>query len=141
MNQEAVLDRETGLVWQRSPFSAGSTAARSDGINACLRATTGGRQGWRLPRVDELMTLADVTNTDDTQVHLPAGHPFLNIPPNSSIFWAADHIPAPQTDSGHVLFFTFSGGGAGLSGTTNFQLVSARAWCVRAPTSNGANTR
>ena len=40
-----VLDRETGLVWQRTPSSGTSdwAAARL----ACRHATTGGRRGWR----------------------------------------------------------------------------------------------
>ena len=87
------------------------------------------------------MTLADPANTEHTQVHLPAGHPFLNITPNTSIFRVTDHIAAPQSDDGIVVFFTFASGGAALSGTSTFVLANARAWCVRGMAGNGANTR
>jgi hypothetical protein len=138
MNQEAVLDRETGLVWQRAPIAAGGTNFRSSAITECQRAKTGGRQGWRLPRVDELLTLADPSNTDPDQLHLPAGHPFLTIAANS-IFWSAEHIPADLGDGAIIVFFSITAGGN--VSHTNFQATGARAWCVRGMAGNGANTR
>src|SRR5687767_5947264 len=74
MNQEAVLDRETGLVWQKTPIA--NVNSRGSAVTACQQVKTGARQGWRLPRVDELMTLADVSNTDPSAAHFPPGHPF-----------------------------------------------------------------
>src|SRR4249920_1124741 len=58
-NSEAVLDRETGLVWQQNPFRAGNTwaAAMQDLDFGCIAKTTGGRSGWRLPRLEELQSL------------------------------------------------------------------------------------
>jgi hypothetical protein len=93
MNSEAVLDRETGLVWQRTPdqfFVPGGGATYEFNIVACTKARTGGRLGWRLPSVHELMTLFDPT-LDSTQANiaLPPGHPFTNVPVNSVGFWTA----------------------------------------------------
>src|ERR1700741_3523860 len=66
-SNQAVLDRETGLVWQRSPDSVvqnqpWSTAAvicHSLGVSAGIVNTipTGGRAGWRLPSIEELASL------------------------------------------------------------------------------------
>jgi len=66
---EAVLDNETGLVWQRDPETSAVTwyAAASN----CRVAATGGKYGWRLPATHELASLLD-TSAD----FLPDGHPF-----------------------------------------------------------------
>lgn len=60
---EAVLDKHTGLVWERSPSTA---LHRWGGIGGalehCLERTVGGTLGWRVPSVVELMSLLDSTN-------------------------------------------------------------------------------
>jgi hypothetical protein len=70
-NYQAVLDRETGLVWQRQPQNLDFTLP--DAKSTCVQANTGGRSGWRLPTIDELTSLLDETNG------IPAGHPFINL--------------------------------------------------------------
>ena len=127
MNSQAVLDRETGLVWERTPSSL-NAGSRSNAVTTCMVAATGGRQGWRLPRVDELLTLADPTNSASDQVHLAPGHPFLSINPGA-VWYAADRIPASLTDGAIVVFFTSSLPGGRIS-HTGF-LFPAGAWCVR----------
>ena len=74
-NNEAVLDRETGLVWMQTPhpfavfgFVAGSI---------CLNTSTGGRRGWRLPTAHEIGSLLAPTATVGPP--LPAGHPFSGL--------------------------------------------------------------
>ena len=128
MNGQAVLDRETGLVWERTPSSF-NTGFRSTAVTTCMVATTGGRQGWRLPRVDELLSLADATNSASDQIHLAPGHPFLGIALNTT-FWAADRIPANLTDGGIIVFFTSSQPGGRFNNVLSFQFP-AGAWCVR----------
>src|SRR5687768_11610081 len=46
----AVLDRETGLVWEKAP-----STTPVDWISArfqCSASTVGGRKGWRLPSIN-----------------------------------------------------------------------------------------
>jgi hypothetical protein len=97
---EAVLDRETQLVWQRDlGIEYGHLPLRTswDGSHmACKDAIIGGRRGWRLPSAEELASLLDPTQTTPA---LPAGHPFLNVAAgNDDLFW---------TDSRFVPAFTF----------------------------------
>jgi hypothetical protein len=68
----AVLDRETGLVWQRVPSTNATQWAQ--GHTFCRASPTGGRFGWRLPRIEELFTLKEPGAT--APPFLPAGHPF-----------------------------------------------------------------
>ena len=80
----AVLDKETGLVWEKSPSSA--TASWSGARFACLNSTTGGRTGWRLPAVHELTSLIDPAHTG-AGPFLPTGHPFFNV--QLADYWTA----------------------------------------------------
>ena len=74
MGNEAILDRETGLVWQRDtdPIPRNFIDAQI----YCYQALIGGRKGWRLPTIDELATLVDPTKSDPA---LPDGHLFTNV--------------------------------------------------------------
>ena len=74
-SNEAVLDNETGLVWETIPARA-ATIWKNAG-NICAKKTVGGKKGWRLPAVKELATLAD--HNVYPPPALPAGHPFSNI--------------------------------------------------------------
>lgn len=122
-NNEAVLDRETGLVWQRSPGLGGSWT-----VGLCIDETTGNRGGWRLPTVNELASLFDPSATGFP--FLPAGHPFTNLPTSSVRFWTLNPgsfegthrvVGYQQTSSGQELFLK----GTGTDSTVN------RDWCVR----------
>jgi hypothetical protein len=115
-NGEAVLDRETGLVWERSP----STIQRNwlNAQDSCPSREVGGRLGWRLPTVQELASLADRTQSDPT---LPAGHPF---DVQSSFYWSATPSAAHSGDAWVVYF---GDGDVFTSSPANTLYV----WCVR----------
>jgi hypothetical protein len=74
MGSEAVLDRETGLVWDRNP--ATTKVQWNLAAGGCYKKEVANRFGWRLPTIEELATLIDNSNTDPA---LPSGHPFTNI--------------------------------------------------------------
>jgi hypothetical protein len=119
-NNEAVLDKETGLVWERSPAQTGTwSAARSQ----CAALTTGGRRGWRLPSYHELQSLMQPNVVPPGPI-LPLGHPFLNITPTS--YWSAT-INAAHPNSAYVADFAANSvGGGGVIGGGSLGI-----WCVR----------
>ena len=81
----AVLDRETGLVWERSPSNSGFSW--SDAQIHCMHLAVGNRQGWRVPTIQELKSLVDTTQGEFPT--LPAGHPFNNL---NVINWSATTV-------------------------------------------------
>jgi hypothetical protein len=56
-NGDVVIDQETKLVWQSNP----STSKRNwqDAKEYCNNLSYGSRSDWRLPNIDELMSLTD----------------------------------------------------------------------------------
>ena len=117
MGGAAVLDRETGLVWEQSPQS--TTFQWSDARVACTSRTVYGRKGWRLPSVNELASLLDTTQTNPA---LPIGHPFANILP--SRYWLA----TTNADQ-HTLAWEGHLGNGEI--TRNVKASYLFAWCVR----------
>ncbi len=82
LDDEAVFDRETGLVWQRD--TADDTGCNWDAAqNVCYELEIGGRMGWRLPTIDELATLIDRTQSNPA---LPEGHFFTNV---RGFYWSS----------------------------------------------------
>jgi uncharacterized protein DUF1566 len=84
MDGEAVLDKETGLVWERTP----STSTVTWGTATCILKTVGGRKGWRVPTVEELASLVD-PSVPSPGPALPAGHPFAITFGPTPIYWSA----------------------------------------------------
>ncbi len=81
LNDEAVLDRGTGLVWERFPSSFGN--AFSTAVSTCVSGITGGVKGWRLPAAEELMSLMKPGASNPA---LPTGHPFND--PGAGNYWS-----------------------------------------------------
>jgi hypothetical protein len=113
----AVLDRETGLVWERSP-----TTTTFDWFLAqdrCNSLGLGNRMGWRLPTLQELASLMDKTVPPPGPT-LPTGHPFQNV--QQGPYWTATILSTPFVAVG---FFE----DAEVFGATNNN--SFVVWCVR----------
>ena len=83
-NDEAVLDRETVLVWERNPSSQTMTWPRARLF--CAQKAVGGRGGWRLPAFFELASLVDPTVQTAGIPRLPSGHPFINV--QAADYWS-----------------------------------------------------
>ena len=109
----AVLDNNTGLVWEQAPDA--TTRKWQDfntplgATNYCVNKTVGGTVGWRLPSVAELKSVQDPS--------LPApfvpGTVFTGV--QSAIYWSA------SSDAGNpaLAWFVSFGGSVLTTGKTN----------------------
>ncbi|MDR4465624.1 MAG: DUF1566 domain-containing protein [Nitrospira sp.] len=120
-NNEAVLDTDTGLVWEIAPRPIAITW--NEARATCLTRSTGGQKGWRLPAPIEMRSLVGPA-IDSPIPNIPPGHPFVNIQPTS--YWTVvpeSHQPAyaKYVDAflGNVLSFV--------------KIYTFPAWCVRGP--------
>lgn len=122
---QGVLDKETGLVWERSPST--STYIWNDAHVACNFKTVGRRMGWRLPTIQELASLIDTTVPSPGPT-LPAGHPFSNVQSESS---PGTHVPLYWSATSHInstaWIASFRIGMVEVVGKG----ASSYAWCVR----------
>lgn len=124
MNQEAVLDRETGLVWERQPTT--ELMDYGPGLFHCRSLVKGNRQGWRLPTNEELRTLVSIGIIDGFTDQLPLGHPFIL--DSGRTYWTATDL---YRDPTIVIMMRFQrpDTSPGFSKDVN-NLESV--WCVRA---------
>jgi hypothetical protein len=126
----AVLDRETELIWEREPDSFPRTWFDAQAL--CNTRKLDNRMGWRLPRIQELGSLVDTSNSNPA---LPAGHPFLGVD-SSTGYWSAT-TSATSIDSAWVM--TFSGSSFSFTSGGPLPTPAARntnrgVWCVRSDT-------
>ncbi len=88
LDNQAVLDKETGLVWERSPYNyLGDWWEAQWQCRAAGPVNHGWRRGWRLPTYDEFESLYDYC-PETPDMHLPCGHPFINVNVYSR-YWTA----------------------------------------------------
>jgi len=121
-NSEAVLDRETGLVWERAPRAF--LGSFSTSTQQCVSRFTGGKKGWRLPKVEELQSLLDGQSSGSD---LPPGHPFVGILSTpAGGYWTASLVPNQPTQRAWKINLGF---GESIRPTEE----AYSAWCVRGP--------
>jgi hypothetical protein len=112
----AVLDRETGLVWERSPITSIINWAAAQ--LHCNALAIGDRIGWRLPTLQELASLVDRSQSFPA---LPPGHPFNNV--QFSDYWSA----TTSTFGSFAWVVAFNNGDV----STFAKGGSIFVWCVR----------
>ena len=121
-SNDAVLDRETGLVWSLSTFPDFIWVGA---VRFCRNSRIGGRGGWRLPTLEELLSLTDSTGA---------------IPPTfvvgPAVTWSATTDEIITTDAWIVT--SFGSGSNGLQPLDKNQ--SAQAFCVRGGAGNTSPT-
>jgi hypothetical protein len=117
LNGAAVLDKETGLVWEKDPSSVKQRAL--DGIGNCYTKDVGGRKGWRIPSIEELNSLVDTTTINPA---LPSGFPFGNI--QLGWYWT---VNINLKNNQQVWYVDFASGNSG----TDFKTSARFIWCVR----------
>jgi hypothetical protein len=134
----AVLDRDTQLIWERSPSTRDTLW--SNAPMHCARKSVGGRTGWRLPSFLELITLVSPPLDGDLSgPTLPTGHPFVGV--MAETYWSATTSSADVNHAYAVDFVIGDVSSLMKSRTTHY-------WCVlgelagpaRPPSSNRAST-
>ncbi|HYB99178.1 MAG TPA: DUF1566 domain-containing protein [Candidatus Limnocylindrales bacterium] len=124
---EAVVDRETGLVWE---LTWNGSATFRAALRQCALSTVGGRAGWRLPAVEELTSLVDPTQTAPA---LPPGHPFASVS-ISNDYWTANEEELDTSMAVTVSFNVF--------GVDSASKTSSRPFvCVRGGRGSTVGTR
>jgi hypothetical protein len=114
---KAVLDKETGLVWEQAPEA--NQAVWVSACSNCQNKEVSNRKGWRLPTVEELASLVDNGNSNPS---LPDGHPFSNVQYTS--YWTSTTNAANPNVVRAVQFTDGFIGNLDKTNTTYF-------WCVR----------
>jgi len=121
MGGDAVLDRETALVWEKAPRAAQSNWPLAQ--NHCRELILGNRAGWRLPTLQELQSLLDPAAMSVPK--LPAAHPFVDVA-------ADDYWSASSAESSPLVAFGLNLNlGNVIATQKRNQLVNLFAWCVR----------
>jgi len=118
MDGEAVLDRETVLVWARNA-NLGGFMDWQNAISYCNNLAIAGRKGWRLPSVAELSSLVDTTQESPS---LPDGHYFKNV--QSFYYWLSNTYEGDSDSAWRANMF---------NGSVSFDLKvgSSCVWPVR----------
>lgn len=115
-SNQAVLDKETQLVWQALLAPSSSAVNWTSAQLSCHNATTGGRGGWRLP------TYAEIDSVFETDGVKPPA--FNGVP--SGQYWTATVYPSLST---FAMYINVPTGTLG----ANDMKSQLRSWCVRGP--------
>lgn len=133
-NNEAVLDRETGLIWERTlPTTGAFDFEEIRGV--CLERTTGGRYGWRPPTIEEAVSLFRVSVDGISNARPPNPTYFVYDPATNPKFWTtSSYAPNPLYMRGYE--FSIVGGHdvegrPGARQTVYLKTDTALTWCVR----------
>ncbi|MFH2066759.1 MAG: DUF1566 domain-containing protein [Pseudomonadota bacterium] len=122
MDNEAVLDKETGLVWARNANLDGKKDWQ-DAINYCYQISIADRKGWRLPTIDELASIIDMSQNGEPKV--PPGV-FINV--QSAVYWSSTIY---EGDSTHAWAVYMSGGSVVHMYERNLEKWTFYVWPVR----------
>jgi hypothetical protein len=126
-NDEAVLDQETGLVWEATPEADPGGWSFID--DKCFARFTGGRLGWRPPTLEEMLSLMDPLQNETGK--LPPGHPFDLLPTRTTPrqFWTLSTAIVQPANNSFAYVANFDPGGSFFASD---KIAGAhRFWCVR----------
>jgi hypothetical protein len=130
LNNAAVRDNETGLVWahplhwEGQPWPMSWDWAKKE----CANLAVGNRKGWHLPSVTELASLIDMSNP--SELKLPAAMPFIyQQTPQGHVYWTSTPLKQPLSNlAPEVYIVSFKGGWVNTMDATYYQGL---VWCVR----------
>jgi Protein of unknown function (DUF1566) len=117
----AVLDKNTGLVWEQLP--GGTLRSWRDARIDCVEKNVGGTRGWRLPSVVELASLIDPL----------LGTPFVPLNVFNSVKMAAYWSATVDATATNLVLLVDLDTTSGTTATSSKTSGSAYVWCVRGP--------
>ena len=128
----AVLDNNTGLVWEQAPEAPPPVTSNWSAATAyCVNKEVGNTGGWRLPSVVELKSVQDAS--PGAVAPFVPGNVFTGV--QSSIYWSATTMAGTTSfTSTSVWSVSFEVDGKRQAGQTP-KGNSAHVWCVRGPMS------
>jgi formylglycine-generating enzyme required for sulfatase activity len=112
-----VYDTKTKLTWQQAVPATTYTWANAKTYCAGVGATLGGA-GWRLPTLNELLTIVDYSRTN------PAIDPIAFPSTPTNYFWSSSPLAG---SSSYAWYVRFSGGNSSYHDVSNTLIVR----CVR----------
>jgi hypothetical protein len=119
----AVLDRRTNLIWEKNAHGSSFGSAWANAVRSCHDTNLSGHFGWRLPKIEELMTLL---SANEDGVHSP--NPFTDVTTATNTFyWSSSEIPT-DTGSGSTDAFGVAFGITGVAPHPKTNL--GKVWCV-----------
>src|SRR5579871_6046 len=135
-----VADNVTGLVWLKDAGCFGPTnwAGALARVNALASGACGLTDGsaagdWRLPNINELESLVDVSASHPA---LSAGHPFTNV--SNAIYWSSTSYFGGQGGSPNAWAIRFGDGRWINDGVTNNKAIGSNAVCAVIGSGGGA---
>ena len=133
MNTAAVLDRETGLVWERTPGPMRTDLHHIAQLE-CLRRNVAGHRGWRLPAAHELLSLMGPVQAEEPA--LEPGHPF-NVANITISLWTSTIVLIDHSGNNNNTEIRPAPIMVTLRGTVGSHAVNSNSvhpvWCVRGP--------
>ena len=114
IGSDVISDAKTGLQWTRAPL--GKPMNFSSAQKSCAECSIGGHKDWRLPTIDELLSIVDRSR------HSPAmDTEFFHC--EGVWYWSS--TPLASSPSDYAWIVNFSNGYASYSGHDYFGFVRA----------------
>lgn len=128
----AVLDNNTGLVWEQSPDA--TTRNWVTATDYCVNKLVGNTTGWRLPSVMELTSVLDAS-PGAVAPFVPATV-FSGV--QSANYWSTTAVVGGNSSAPTNLIWTVSFNDSITHAVTSPKSGTSNVWCVRGPTSVSA---
>ena len=97
---DTVHDARTGLIWSRATLPGGRRNWK-DAQKAAAACTLGGFSDWRLPTVQELLSIVDYERTE------PAIDPVFEC--EDSWYWTSTPLASSPSDCSWIVDFSYGG--------------------------------
>jgi hypothetical protein len=114
---EVVRDTKTNLMWQDNSDASNTSYRWEEAIEFCQNLSFSGYNDWRLPNINELLSIVDDTKYSPAIIEV-----FTNT--RSSYYWSATTSAHDKSNAWDVYFYY---GSSGYSNKSNSRYVR----CVR----------